>query len=42
MAFEGGCEVDSCCVRLGLSDYLRVKLVEKLEEEEEKMLRAHG
>lgn len=41
MVFEDGCEVDSCCVRLGLSDYLRVKLVEKLKEEE-RMLRAHG
>lgn len=30
-----------CCVRLGLSDYLREKLVEKLKEEE-RMLRAHG
>lgn len=27
--------------RLGLSDYLREKLVEKLKEEE-RMLRAHG
>lgn len=41
MVFEDRCEVDSCRVRLGLSDYLRVKLVEKLKEEE-RMLRAHG
>lgn len=35
------CVADECCVRLGLSDYLRVKVVEKLKEEE-KMLKAHG
>lgn len=41
MVSVSSCGVDSSCDRLGLSDYLRVKLVEKLKEEE-RMLRAHG